>query len=118
MLDAEYQCSLSAKKCYVVGRLVQWLEEGRKVVLFVNWPQNAFDIEVLLHTVGIPFVSIRALSQQTTKQRDRAARRFLDPSDPAKVMVTSLRVAGVSYNFQIASAMMIIDYPRSAAILL
>lgn len=116
ILDAEYQCSLSGKKAYLIGRVMQWLAEGRKVVLFGNWPQTIFDIEVLLNTMCIPFVSVKALSQQTLKQRDKAVARFQDKDDPAKVMVTSLRVAGVSYNFQVASAMIMFDYPPAAAI--
>ena len=54
LLDLRYQCSLSAKKCYILGRLHEWLYvEKRNVVIFVNWAQTGYDYELLLSTACI-----------------------------------------------------------------
>lgn len=58
-----YQVGLSSKKAYVLGRIGTLVYvEGRKLVIYNNWPYNQFDIEVLLSAAGIPFVSVKALS--------------------------------------------------------
>ncbi|CAD0058601.1 unnamed protein product [Aureobasidium pullulans] len=50
-LDLAYQCAQSAKKKYLLGVLYEWVYvEGGKVIVFTMWPQNTFDIEILLYT--------------------------------------------------------------------
>ncbi|THV97480.1 hypothetical protein D6D25_09070, partial [Aureobasidium pullulans] len=81
-LDVAYQCAQSAKKKYLLGVLYEWVYvEGRKVI-----PQNTFDIEILLYTLGIPFVSIKSLTHQTAKQREDAATKF-NAGEACKVLV-------------------------------
>ncbi|THY82268.1 hypothetical protein D6C92_10087 [Aureobasidium pullulans] len=77
----------SAKKKYLLGVLYEWVYvEGRKVIVFTMWPQNTFDIEILLYTLGIPFVSIKSLTHQTAKQREDAATKF-NTEEACKVLV-------------------------------
>ncbi|THY28209.1 hypothetical protein D6D00_04338 [Aureobasidium pullulans] len=83
-LDVAYQCAQSAKKKYLLGVLYEWVYvEGRKVIVFIMWPQNTFDIEILLHTLGI---SIKSLTHQTAKQREDAATKF-NAEEACKVLV-------------------------------
>ncbi|THV84373.1 hypothetical protein D6D29_03189 [Aureobasidium pullulans] len=86
-LDVAYRCAQSAKKKYLLGVLYEWVYvEGRKVIVFTMWPQNTFDIEILLYTLGIPFVSIKSLTHQTAKQREDAATKF-NTEEACKVLV-------------------------------
>ncbi|TIA52530.1 hypothetical protein D6C77_08476 [Aureobasidium pullulans] len=86
-LDVAYQCAQSAKKKYLLGVLYEWVYvEGRKVIVFTMWLQNTFDIEILLYTLGIPFVSIKSLTHQTAKQREDAATKF-NTEEACKVLV-------------------------------
>ncbi|THY11391.1 hypothetical protein D6D02_05790 [Aureobasidium pullulans] len=86
-LDVAYQCAQSAEKKYLLGVLYEWVYvEGRKVIVFTMWPQNTFDIEILLYTLGIPFVSIKSLTHQTAKQREDAATKF-NTEEACKVLV-------------------------------
>ncbi|THW04699.1 hypothetical protein D6D26_02586 [Aureobasidium pullulans] len=88
-LDVAYQCAQSAEKKYLLGVLYEWVYvEGRKVIVFTMWPQNTFDIEILLYTLGIPFVSIKSLTHQTAKQREDAATKF-NTEEACKVLVSS-----------------------------
>ncbi|THZ15089.1 hypothetical protein D6C91_06977 [Aureobasidium pullulans] len=51
-----------------------------------DFEMNTFDIEILLYTLGIPFVSIKSLTYQTAKQREDVATKF-NTEEACKVLV-------------------------------
>ena len=59
--DAKNSAILSAKTCHVMNRIRTWVyEEGRKMILFFNWPHTLHDMANSLATLGIKFLVISA----------------------------------------------------------
>lgn len=111
--DLAYQCCLSVKKSYMLGRIGKWaLEEGHKIVIFAQYSHSQFELELLCSTLGVTYVAIKA--DQTQAQREKMLEMFQDPNRPSKVLVTSFRIAATSLNMHTATKLNQIPYQSPA----
>ena len=111
---AYYMCRNSSKSSYIAG-LVEEIcgANGRKVIIFCDWPSTAWLVEVLMLILGFNVLSIRAKYKQ--KKREEAVSAFNDKDCPIPVLVTSVEVSATAINLQRDCADVIFtDVPSNA----
>lgn len=88
--------AVHAPKLKVLAGMVREITngQGRKVLLFADWPLTQWCVEMFLHTCGFNVIGIRAQNKQT--ERDECVRAFCDPDSNVQVLVTSMRISATA----------------------
>ena len=70
--------------------------DGRKLIVFCDWPVTQWLVEMYLHTLGFNVRGIR--SAHNTKDREDTVDAFNDPNNPVQILVSSLRISATAVN--------------------
>ncbi|KAF6235521.1 hypothetical protein HO173_006204 [Letharia columbiana] len=95
-----YYLTRNSVKLSYIAELVHQIcnKNGRKVIVFCDWPSTAWLVEILLMVLGFNVISIRA--KHRLKDREAAIAQFNDKTCPVQVLVTSVKVSATSVNLQ------------------
>jgi len=66
-------------------------ENGRRLLIFTDWPLTQWFVEMVLQTLGFNVLGIRALNKPW--ERLSATNEFTDPDSNLQILVTSLRIS-------------------------
>ncbi|KAI9851683.1 MAG: hypothetical protein M1838_003021 [Thelocarpon superellum] len=93
---AIYMAAMSPKMQWLCGIVYDhYLRDGKKLLIFLDWPVNTWFVACFPTKIGIPTLDIR--SCRSLPQRDATARLFNDPKDGNFILVTSLRTTSMTF---------------------
>ncbi|KAF2107275.1 P-loop containing nucleoside triphosphate hydrolase protein [Lophiotrema nucula] len=117
--DAARQLSQrSPKLAYFAGLLAHiCLEQGRKLVVFVEFPMVLWNVLAFVEAIGIPYLVIS--SKHSQQECERAIERFNDPEDNNKILLSNFKCSGASANLhKVCADMIILEVPHANSVLL
>lgn len=86
---------------------------GRKLLVFADWPLTQRDIEMILQNAGFNVLGLRA--SHKVGERDTYVDEFNDPASALQMLVPSLRISSVAINLQACcSDVIFVDVPGNA----
>ncbi|KAF4961084.1 hypothetical protein FGADI_500 [Fusarium gaditjirri] len=99
---------LSSKLKATLAVMLTWMQEAPddKIIIYVQWTRTAKSLGCVLESLGIKFVYYNRMANK--QQKARALDEFTNNPE-IKILVSSMKCSGQSFNFQMANRVIIVD---------
>ncbi|KAF5237910.1 hypothetical protein FANTH_10521 [Fusarium anthophilum] len=99
---------LSSKLKATLAVMLTWMQEAPedKMIIYVQWTRTAKSLGCVLESMGIKFVYYNRMANK--KQKAQALDEFTSNGE-IKILVSSMKCGGQSFNLQMANRVIIVD---------
>ncbi|KAF5629815.1 RIS1-like protein [Fusarium sp. NRRL 25303] len=99
---------LGSKLKATLAVVLTWMQEAPddKMIIYVQWTRTAKSLGCVLESMGIKFVYYNRMANK--KQKARALDEFTNNGE-IKILVSSMKCGGQSFNLQMANRVIIVD---------
>ncbi|RMZ74707.1 hypothetical protein DV738_g5688, partial [Chaetothyriales sp. CBS 135597] len=84
-----YVCRILYRCLYGDGSNAITAHSPQKLLVFMNWPVEQWELGFFLHLLGIPFLELR--SGQSVQEKEATIAQFNDPADTATILITTFK---------------------------